>query len=120
MRLIIVSILLVFSHLQSLYAQEKQKKEAAIDSFLRAKKICREDTGKVIIINAIAALYLQDNPAYGLNTYRESYSLAQKLNWKKGSIGALLGIERCYKALYSDSAIDYAYKALKIATETFD
>lgn len=65
-----------------------------LDSLLKVEKFITNDTNKVITLNMIASIYLDNNYPKALNYASKAYKLAEKINFEPGRIDALM--HQCY------------------------
>ena len=65
-----------------------------LDSLLKVEKFITNDTNKIITLNMIASIYLDNNYPKALNYASKAYKLAEKINFEPGRIDALM--HQCY------------------------
>ena len=101
-----------FFLLPTLYCQLPASKT---DSFISLIKKDKEDTNKVMHLNALGRELDYSNPDTAIIIGNQSLALAEKLNWQKGIANSLgnLGVYYLAKSDYH-RAQDYYLKALKI------
>jgi len=98
-------------------AEKKQGKEL-VDSFLQELPRAREDTNKVLLLDAIVVRIWAYNPDDGIKYGQQGLALAQKLDYKKGEATAYmgLGVNYRYKSDYQKTIACYK-QAIQIDEE---
>jgi tetratricopeptide (TPR) repeat protein len=113
--LLIVCLAFCFSG----YAQNDSLK---IDSLKKVLLPQKEDTNKVNKLNDLSlVLWKGYDFSASMQNAKNSLTLADKLNFKKGKAGALLNIGKAYQSQYNYlEALKYFFEALKINQELGD
>lgn len=93
-------------------------KSVSADS-LEVKLILADDQQKMQLLLTLSELYLERNPDQALNRAKQALTMARRLNDKRSEAIALKNTGNSLRYLLSDyeAALDYCFKALKIAEE---
>jgi serine phosphatase RsbU (regulator of sigma subunit)/sulfur relay (sulfurtransferase) complex TusBCD TusD component (DsrE family) len=93
-----------------------------IDSLIQVAKKAREDTSKVDLLIEISWQYRLVNPTEGVKWGENSYTLSDKLKFKRGMARSCnaIGLNYTYIPGKYEKALEYFMKALKIANEIKD
>ena len=113
----LISILLLCGVLFNSALAQKNR----IDSLQTLLKKDKEDTSKVNHLNYLGWELMNSSPDTAMIIIRQSLSLSEKLQWKKGMASSLgmLGVYYYHKANYPE-ALEYYLKALRVAEELGD
>ena len=116
--LFIVFPIAIGSLLSTAYCSAHQNKT---DSLLSLLKKDKEDTNKILHLNALAWELKSNNPDTSILLSNQALTLAEKHTWKKGIANSFgqLGVYNYHKGDYPD-ALDYYFKALKLREELGD
>src|ERR1035437_9537346 len=95
------------------FAQNKKT-----DSLLTLLKTDKQDTNKVIHLNALGWMFKQSSPDTAIILGNQALFLAEKQQWKNGIATSLsqLGVYNSIKGNYP-KALDYYFKTLKVKEE---
>ncbi len=76
-----------------------------LDSLLKLEPTLLDDTNKVIVLNQIATIYLENNFVEALKYAKKSFRIAQQLNYDNGKLESLINLSNAYDYLgrYSES-----------------